>query len=85
MFGSGANHRIYAQFMAQSALAKKGSQGWPSLRCWYPNGSMVLCHDASLTPPAATGGNHPSTKNFDLNLNNSVRATVRDIKDNKFW
>jgi hypothetical protein len=46
---------------------------------------MILCHGASLTPPAATGSNYPSTKKIDLNLNNSVRAAVLDIKDNRFW
>ncbi len=46
---------------------------------------MVLCHGALFTPPAATGSNHPSAKKKDLNLNNSVRASVHDIKDDKFW
>ena len=39
-----------------------GLQGWHSPGCWYPNGFMVLWRDASCTPTAATGGNHPSTK-----------------------
>ncbi len=41
---------------------KWGLQGLPSLGCWYPNGFMVLHHDASLMPQADAGGNHPSTK-----------------------
>ena len=55
-----------------------------SLWYWDKNGFMVmvLCHDASLVPKAAAGGNDPSTKNVDLTLNDCVRAAVIDAIPN---
>jgi hypothetical protein len=46
---------------------------------------VALCHDASLTPKKKLGATIHQQKFVDLNLNNSVRAAVIDIKDDKFW
>ncbi len=85
MFGSGANHGIYAQFMAQSALANKGHKvgllqgAGTRMGLWFYAMMCLLC----LRQPLV--GTIHQQKFVDLNLNDSVRAAVRDIKDNKFW
>jgi len=52
VFGLGASHAIYAQLMAQSALAKEDRKCALSEVLWNSYGSMVLCHDASYSSSA---------------------------------
>ncbi len=85
MFGSGGNHGIYAQFMAQSALANKGHKvgllrgGGTQMALWF----YAMMHLLRLRQPLV--GTINQQKFVDLNLNNSVTAAVCDIKDDKFW
>jgi hypothetical protein len=58
VFGSGTNHGIYVQFMAQSALANQGRK--VGLLRDAGTRVMVLYHDTSIAPQAATVSNHPS-------------------------
>jgi hypothetical protein len=46
---------------------------------------MVLCHGVSLTLRQPLAATIHQQRFVDLNLNDSVRAAVHDIKDNKFW
>ncbi len=85
MFGSGANHGIYAQFMVQSALANKGHKvgllrgAGTQMALWF----YALMHLLRLRQPLV--GTIHQQKFVDLNLNDSVRAAVHDIKEDKFW
>jgi hypothetical protein len=85
VFGSGANCGIYAQFMAQSALARKGHKvgllqgAGTRMALWF----YVMMHLLRLQQPLV--GTIHQQKFVNLNLNNSVRASVRDNKDDKFW
>ncbi len=85
VFRSGANHGIYAQFMAQSAIANKGRtvnllQGaGTQMALWF----YAKVHLLRLRQPLAATIHQQ--KIVDLNLNNSVRAAANDVKDNKFW
>ena len=74
VFGSGANHGIYAQFMAQSGLANGGREV-----LWF----YAMIRALRLRQPL-TATIHQQ-KFVDLNLNESAKAAVRDIKDDKFW
>jgi hypothetical protein len=84
VFGSGANHGIYAQYMAQSALANKGHKvgllqgAGTRMALWF----YAMIHLLRLWQPLV--GTIYQQKIVGLNLNNSVRAAVRDIKDDKF-
>jgi hypothetical protein len=85
VFGSGANHRIYAQFMVQSAMANKGCT--VNLLCgagtrmapWF----YAMMRLLRLRQPLAATIHQQ--KFVNLNLIDSVRAAVHDIKDDKFW
>jgi hypothetical protein len=85
VFRSGANHGIYDQFMAQSAMANKGCLvnflrgAGTQMALWF---YAMVC---LLRLPAATAATIHRQRFFDLNLNDSVRAAVHDIKDDKFW
>ncbi len=85
VFRSGANHRIYAQFMAQSAMANKGCtvnllQGaGTQIALWF----YAMVRLLRLQKPLAATIHQQ--KFVDLTLNNSVRAAVYDIKEDKFW
>jgi hypothetical protein len=85
VFGSGVNHGIYAQIMAQSALANKGRTvnllwgAGTQMALWF---YAMVCFLRLRQPLAAT---IHQQKFADLNPNGSVRAAVHDIKDNKFW
>jgi hypothetical protein len=85
VFGSGGNHGIYAQFMAQSALANKGHKvgllqgAGTRMALWFYAMMRLLRLRQSLV-----GTIHQQIF-VNLNFNNSVRAAVSDIKDNKFW
>ncbi len=79
------NHEIYAQFMAQSAMANKGCtvnllwSAGTQMALWF----YAMVHLLCLRQPLAATIHQK--RHFDLNLNNSVRAAVHDIKDDKFW
>jgi hypothetical protein len=71
--------------MAQSALANKGHkvgllQGAGTRMALWFYAMMPLLR---LQQPLV--GTIHQQKIVNLNLNNSVRAAVRDIKDDKFW
>jgi hypothetical protein len=71
--------------MAQSALANKGHKigllrgAGTRMAPWFYAMMCLL----RLQQPLV--GTIHQQKFVDLNLNDSVRAAVRDIKDNKFW
>ncbi len=85
VFGSGANHRIYAQFMAQSALANKDHKvgllrgAGTRMALWLYAMMRLLCLKQPLTATIH------QQKFVHLNLNDSVRAAVQDINEDKFW
>jgi hypothetical protein len=85
VFGSGANHGIYAQFMAQSALANKGCKvgllrgAGTRMAVWF----YAMMHLLRLKQPLMA--TIYQQKFVYLNLNDSVRAAVQDINNNKFW
>ena len=84
VFGPGANNGIYAQFMAQSALANKGCMvnllggAGTQMALWF----YAMVRLLRLRQPLAATIHQQ--RFVDLNLNNSVRAAVHDIKDYKF-
>jgi hypothetical protein len=71
--------------MAQSALANKGHRvgllrgAGTQMALWFYAMMRLLC----LRQPLV--GTIHQQKFVDLNLNDSVRVAVRDIKDDKFW
>jgi hypothetical protein len=71
--------------MAQSALVNKGhmvnllQDAGTRMALWF----YAMVHLSRLQQPLVATIHQQ--KNVDLNLNNSVRAAVYDIKDNKFW
>jgi hypothetical protein len=71
--------------MAQSALANKGCTvnllrgAGTQMALWF----YAMVHLLRLWHPLAATIHQQ--KIVDLNLNNSVRAAVHDIKDDKFW
>ena len=85
MFGSGANHGIYAQFMGQSSLANGGKKvgllrgAGTRMAMWFY--AMIRLLRLEL-PLKATVHQQKFTT---LNLNESARMSILDIKDDKFW
>ena len=85
VFGSGASHTIYAQFMAQLALANRG---WKVCLIQGAGTRMALCFYAMIwllclqQPLKAT---IYQQKCLDLTLTNSVKGAVQDINDKNFW
>jgi hypothetical protein len=84
VFRLGANHGIYAQFMAQSAMANKGHtvnllRGAGIMALWF----YAMVRLLRLQQPLAA--TIYQQKFVELNLNDSARAAVHDIKDDKFW
>jgi len=85
VFGSGENHAIYAQFMAMSALAN-GGRSVGHLR--GAGTRMALRFYAMmrlLRLKRPLGATILQQKFVDLTLNDSVRAAVIDVTDDKFW
>ena len=85
VFGSGANHGIYAQFMAQSSMSN-GGRGVGLLRgsgtrmaLWFYAMIRMLRVRQPLTATIH------QQKFVALSLNENVAAAVRDIGDDKFW
>ncbi len=85
VFGSGANHTIHAQFMAQSALANKGKQAGllhgasTRFASWF----YAMMRLLRLKQPLKSTIHQQ--KFPDLCLNASARAVVKDIGDEKLW
>ncbi len=85
VFGSGANHAIHAQFIAQSALTNKGKQvgllrgdGTRFASCFYAM-MRFLCLKEPLKSTIY------QQKFSDIFLNASARAAVKDSGDEKLW
>ncbi len=84
MFGSGASHAIYAQFMAQLALANRGSkvcliQGAGTRMALWFYAMIRLLH--LQQPLKAT----IHQQNFlDLTLTSSAKGAVQDINYDNF-
>ena len=85
VFGSGASHAIYAQFMAQSALANRGRKvclirgaGTRMALWFYP-----MMHLIRLQQPLKATIHQQ--KFLDLTLTNSAKGAVQDIKEDNFW
>jgi hypothetical protein len=85
VFRSGANHGIYAQFMSQSGLANEGRKvellrgAGTRMALWF----YAMIRALRLRQPL-TATIHQQ-KFVDLNLNDSAKTAVCDIKDDKFW
>ena len=85
VFGSGANHAIHAQFIAQSALANKGKQvgllrgAGTRFASWF----YAMMHLLHLKEPLKSTIHQQ--KFHDICLNASARAAVKDIGDEKLW
>ena len=86
VFGSGANHGIYAQFMAQSALANKGCKvgllrgAGTQMALWFYAMMRLICLQQPLKATI-----HQQIF-LDLTLSTSARGAVQDhIKDENFW
>ncbi len=84
VFGSGASHAIYAQFMAQSALANRG---WKVCLIRGAGTRMALWFYAMIglirlqQPLKAT---IHQQKILNLALTNSAKGAVHDIKGDNF-
>ncbi len=85
LFGSGASHAIYMQFMAQSTLANRGQKvclirgAGTRMALWF---YAMICLTCLRQPLKAT---IHQQKFLDLALTNSVKGAVHDIKDDNFW
>ena len=85
VFGSGANHGIYAQFMAQSALSNSGravgllSGAGTRMALWFYAMIRLLRVRKALTATIH------QQKFADLSVKENVHAAVRDITDEMFW
>ena len=85
VFGSGASHAIYAQFMAQSALANRGQKvclirgAGTRMALWF----YSMMHLIRLQQPLKATIHQQ--KFLDLTLTNSAKGAVQDIKEDKFW
>ena len=85
MFGSGASHAIYAQFMAQSALANKGRKvclirgAGTRMALWF----YAMIRLIRLQQPLKATIHQQQF--LDLALTTSAKGAVQDIKDDNFW
>jgi hypothetical protein len=85
VFGSGTNHGLYMQFMAQSALVNQGCKvglmrgASTHMALWFYAMMQALRLRQLLTATI-----HQQTF-VDLTLKDSTKAAVCEIKDNKFW
>ena len=78
MFGSGANHAIYAQFMAQSSLANCGKKVGLLRIAFY-----VMIRLLRLEMPLKATVHQQKFRS--LPLNESALMAVFDIQEAKFW
>ena len=85
VFGSGASHAIYAQFMAQSALANRGRKvclirgAGTRMALWF----YAMMRLIRLQQPLKATIHQQ--KFLDLTQATSARGAVQDIKDKNFW
>jgi hypothetical protein len=85
VFGSGANHAIYAQFMAQLSMANRGRKvgllggAGTRMALWFYAMMRVLRLKQALM---ATIHQQRFT---DLTLNETVAMAVQDIENPDFW
>jgi hypothetical protein len=85
VFGSGASHAIYAQFMAQLALANRGwkvcliQDAGTRMALWF----YAMMHLIRLQQPL--NATIRQQKFLDLTLTNSAKGAVQDIKEDNFW
>ena len=85
MFGSGANHAIYAQFMAQSSLSNRGKKvgllrgAGTRMAMWFYAMIRLLRLEMPLKATVH------QQKFRSLPLNESARMAVLDIQEAKFW
>ena len=85
VFGSGANHAIYAQFLAQSAMANRGRKvgllrgAGTRMALWFYAMMRLLRLKQALM---ATIHQQRFT---DLTLNETVAMAVQDIENPDFW
>ena len=85
MFGSGANHAIYAQFMAQSSLSNRGKKvgllrgAGTRMAMWFYAMIRLLRLEMPLKATVH------QEKFRSLPLNESARMAVLDIQEAKFW
>ena len=83
MFGSGANHAIYAQFMAKSCAANGRQVGLlgagTRMATWFY--AMIRLLRLRLPLQATIH----QQQFLDLKLNGTAKAAVRDIADDAFW
>jgi hypothetical protein len=85
-FGSGANHAIYAQFLAQSAMANNRGRKVGLLR--GAGTQMALWFYAMmrlLRLKQALMATIHQQRFSDLTLNETVAMAVQDIKNPDFW
>ena len=85
VFGSGANHAIYAQFMAQLSMANKGCKvgllqgAGTRMALWFYAMMRLLRLKQALM---ATIHQQRFT---DLSLNETVAMAVQDSENKDFW
>ena len=85
VFGSGANHAIYALFMAQSALANRGRKvgllrgAGTRMALWFYAMMRLLRLKQALMATIH------QQKFTDLQLNETVAMAVQDIENPDFW
>ena len=85
VFGSGANHAIYAQFMAQSSMANRGRKvgllrgAGTRMALWFYAMMRLLRLKQALM---ATIHQQRFT---DLTVNETVAMAVQDIENPDFW
>jgi hypothetical protein len=85
VFGSGANHAIYAQFMGQSSLHNRGKKvgllrgAGTRMAMWFYAMIRLLRLEMPLKATVH------QQKFRSLTLNESARMAVNDIEDAKFW
>jgi len=85
VFGSGANHGIYAQFMAQFSLAN-GGKNVGLLRGAGTQMAMrfyAMIHLLRLEQPSKATVHHQKFRS--LHLNESAWMAILDIQEAKFW
>jgi len=87
VFGSGAHHAIYAQFMAQSAMYNKGRKVGLLRGAGTRFASWFYAMHRSLRLRQALLSTIHQQKFLELESvkKQSVRHAIRDIEDKKFW
>jgi hypothetical protein len=85
VFGSGASHAIYAQFMAKLTLANRGWKvclirgAGTQMALWFYAMIQLLCLQQPLKATIH------QQKFLELTLTNSAKEAVQDINDKNLW